>query len=524
MILILTFLAALGISLALTPAARRWAHLRGYLDHPDGGRKMHTAPVPRIGGAAVYLSFALAFGIHVAFDPGTGSEASAIERVYLHLLLACGAVMLVGLADDIRGVSPLMKVVVQAAAGAYLYGWGFQIKHVSNPFGDPVSLGTLSLPLTVLWFVGMSNAFNLIDGLDGLASGVAFFATGSLFAVAVLNEQWSGAALTVALAGAILGFLRYNFSPASIFLGDSGSLFVGFALAAFAIWNSSKASAAIAVAAPLLALALPILDVLVSVLRRLLNGRRVFEADHDHIHHRLVQMGFTPRRAVIILYGVSAVCASLSLVTMSGLPRLVALAIVVGALLAWSGVRRLGYAEISELQRLLTRKVLRERLTVANNTRLIRFGDHVARTQSLAELWDGLIGMASSLDFQRIEIRLYPEVRRSLAQALAARRPANDFPVWEQRMAKNPADHRWSLAIRLHAGDRPIGNLIMRHVGREVGLHFDPSYLLGRVSTEFAAGLARLLSEPATGQLAGRRRRNERSFPSLTRAQARAQE
>ena len=155
----------------------------------------------------------------------------------------------------------------------------------------------------------MSNAFNLIDGLDGLAAGVAFFATISLFAASALNEHWATAFLAAALGGALLGFLRYNFSPASIFLGDCGSLFVGFALAAFAISGSMKRSAAIAVAVPMLALALPIFDVMVSVLRRIIRGSELFVADRDHIHHRLLHLGLTPRRAVVILYGCAAVLA-----------------------------------------------------------------------------------------------------------------------------------------------------------------------------------------------------------------------
>src|SRR5437899_4112864 len=205
---------------------------------------------------------------------------TADSSVYgLHLIVACAAVMLIGLADDIRGVAPISKLLVQAAAGLYLFANGYQISAVTNPFGEPVALGPLSLPLTLLWFVGMSNAFNLIDGLDGLAAGVAFFATISLFAASALNEHWATAFLAAALGGALLGFLRYNFSPASIFLGDCGSLFVGFALAAFAISGSMKRSAAIAVAAPLIALALPIVDTSIAMMRRLLRGKSISQAD-----------------------------------------------------------------------------------------------------------------------------------------------------------------------------------------------------------------------------------------------------
>ncbi|HET8646261.1 MAG TPA: MraY family glycosyltransferase, partial [Vicinamibacteria bacterium] len=353
------FLAGLAAALLLTPAVRRLARRLGWMDRPDGGRKRHSSPVPRVGGLAVYAGFSLAVCAAVALLPEDARSGAGMASAMAHLLAAATPVMLVGLLDDVRGVRPLGKIAVQALSGLYLFLYGYRVARVTDPFGGPaLELGWLSLPLTVLWFVAMSNAFNLIDGLDGLAAGVGLFATFTLLVSAVLNERWSMVVVLCALAGALLGFLRYNFSPASVFLGDSGALFVGFVLAGLAIRSSMKATAVVAVGAPLCALALPILDVLLAVTRRLAAGQHVFEADQDHIHHRLIRRGLSPRRAVVSLYGVAAAGASLSLVTLGGSTLVVWASLCAAALLVFAGMRELGYAEFGEFARLLLRRFL----------------------------------------------------------------------------------------------------------------------------------------------------------------------
>ena len=335
----LAAMGAMALSLALTPAVRGLARRLRWLDHPDGERKLHPVAVPRAGGLAVYLAFVLAVA---AYGAWTGAGADG----HVALVAAAGAVLLVGLLDDARGATATTKLSVQTAAAAFLYAQGYRIETLTNPFGDAFSLGSLSFPITVLWLVGMSNAFNLIDGLDGLASGVALFATVSLCVAGIVNGRADAVILIAALSGALLGFLPYNFSPATIFLGDGGSLFIGFALAGLALGSSIKASAALAVATPLLALALPIVDVQLAIVRRLARGQPIFRGDRDHIHHRLLAMGFTPRRSVMILYAVAALYSSLSLLVAFGKGQFLNLLIAVALLGAWAGVRRLGYSEL----------------------------------------------------------------------------------------------------------------------------------------------------------------------------------
>jgi len=478
-------------ALVLTPAVSRFARGHGWVDRPDGRRKLHTVPVPRIGGLSVYASFAFAFGVLVLTVPQAVSDGRGAANAYLHLLLACGVVALIGLVDDLVGVSPWSKVLVQSVAAGYLYFHGFQIRALTNPFGDLFLLGHLALPLTILWFVAMSNAFNLIDGLDGLAAGVAFFATISLFAAAALNEHWATAFMAAALGGALLGFLRYNFNPASVFLGDCGSLFVGFALAAFAISGSMKTSAAIAVAAPLLTLALPIFDVAVAIFRRVIRGTRLFEADRDHVHHRLLHLGLTPRRAVMVLYGVAAVLASLSLATAVGQNQVLWAVAIVFVLLAWVGLNRLGYAEFSELQRLLVQRLAPDRKTMANNVNLLHLREALSRMENFAEAWDQLIDAVARLDGQRVEIQLKPEFSRRLAQMGKYARPRHAFPSWLSVGAA--AIPRWSWTIPLVDAQGPMGALVIDFDPGRGHLGFEPAHLIEAVTKEFSVAVSRFL-------------------------------
>ena len=495
MILAAFMVLVLGLvaSLALTPAVSRLATRQGWLDRPDGRRKLHTAPVPRIGGVSVFASFGIAFGILVLTVPEAVSDGPGGTHGYLHLIVACGAVALIGLIDDLVGVSPWAKVLVQTLAAGYLYFHGYQIRAVSNPFGDLLLLGHLALPLTVLWFVGMSNAFNLIDGLDGLAAGVAFFATISLFAAAALNDHWAIAFMAAALGGALLGFLRYNFNPASVFLGDCGSLFVGFALAAFAIMGSMKTSAAIAVAAPLLALSLPIFDVMVSLLRRLIRGTGLFAADRDHVHHRLLRLGLSPRRAVVFLYGVAAVLASLSLATLAGPQRVLWAVGIVFVLVVWVSLNRLGYAELGELQRLLLRRLVPDRRTMSNNVSLLRLRDNLVHADSFGEAWDELIATVALLDCRKVEMQLKPEWSRSIHRVMSDVPPRSTFPCWR---ADGPAEAPpWSWTIPVAGANGVIGALVIDFDPGHESLGFEPAHLLDAITKGFSLTTRRFLTE-----------------------------
>jgi UDP-GlcNAc:undecaprenyl-phosphate GlcNAc-1-phosphate transferase len=332
------------LALALTPFFRAAARRLGVIDRPDGRRKLHAEAVPRLGGPAVLLAAAGAVALARALAPDTGWWSPAEVDAALHLLVATAGIAAVGLFDDVRGARAWVKLLAQVAAGLYLFNHGYDVRLVSNPFGEPFLLGWMSLPLTVLWVVGVSNAINLVDGLDGLAAGVGISAATVVFTFAVLNERWEIALMAAALAGALVGFLRYNFSPASVFLGDAGSLSVGLVLAALSLRGSMKGSMAVTVVAPLLALGFPLVDTSMALLRRLLGGRSILEADADHIHHRMLRMGMTPRQAVFLLYGFTALFSAMALLAATGHTETVSVAVVAFSAVTWMGIRRLAPA------------------------------------------------------------------------------------------------------------------------------------------------------------------------------------
>lgn len=294
-----TFLIALILTILLTPMVRSFAPEIGAIDKP-AERKVHTHSTPRTGGIAIFFGFSVAvlFGLLIGAEHGIRINPSPI----LGILLGGSIVLLVGLVDDMRGLKPLTKLFWQVAGAAVAIYFGVEISFVTNPINGVLALGWIAIPLTLLWLVGMTNAVNLIDGLDGLASGVTLIAAATLFFVALRTHQLEAALLMLALAGAALGFLRYNYFPASIFLGDSGSYFLGFVLAASAIVGVFKTTLIVALFLPLIILAVPIFDTTFAIIRRLGSHRNLFSADNKHIHHLLLRAGLSQKEAVLSIY------------------------------------------------------------------------------------------------------------------------------------------------------------------------------------------------------------------------------
>jgi len=323
---IVTVLVAMGVTWILTPVVIRLARYLGAVDLP-GGRRTHTRPTPRIGGLAVFLGFVCGLAA-AAYFTGSLWSLPRVDVYWRGMVAAATFLLLVGIVDDVRGVSFRGKFAAQIAAAAAVWFCGFRIELLSNPFGGTLDLGLLSFPITVLWIVGITNAVNLIDGLDGLAAGIALITTTSVAVLAYVRGEFGVAAASLALAGSLVGFLRYNFNPARIFLGDSGSLFLGFVLAVTSVRGSQKGATAVAILAPLLVLGLPLVDTSLAIVRRLhrlalrglgtdhalryvlRNLDHVFLPDREHIHHRLLDLGFSHRSAVLLLYGVGAVFAA----------------------------------------------------------------------------------------------------------------------------------------------------------------------------------------------------------------------
>jgi UDP-GlcNAc:undecaprenyl-phosphate GlcNAc-1-phosphate transferase len=306
--------------------------------------------------------------------------------------------------DDIRTAGPYFKFFVQAVAATMLFSGGLRILDIPLLFGAHQFSWMVGLPLTIFWVIAITNAFNLIDGLDGLAAGSALFSTLVMFVVAILGNASLLSLITLALAGAVLGFLRYNFNPATIFLGDCGSLFMGFMLSALSLYGAQKAPTIIAVAIPLVSFGLPILETSLSVLRRFISGRPVFTADREHIHHKLLEHGWSHRQVVIILYGVSAVFALLSLFLLWPTGSTLGLVLAVLGTGIWLGVQHLGYLEFGELRR-VAQRTIEERHIFVNNLAIRRATEELRVTEDFHQVGRILVAAFDSNDFDGFELR-----------------------------------------------------------------------------------------------------------------------
>jgi UDP-GlcNAc:undecaprenyl-phosphate GlcNAc-1-phosphate transferase len=298
---------ALGLNLVVIPTILRLAHRFKWYDLPDH-RKIHTGLIPRLGGPGMYLSFlcvALLTPILVTLITG-GTVTVGYTLRFIALFLGVSLIQAVGLIDDFRPIKALLKFFLQMLAAIIVTAGGFLIRSVTLPYLGSLGLGLFAYPITVLWLVGISNAVNLIDGMDGLAGGISAFAALSMGIIALIQGSTVTSVLCFALFGAILGFLVFNFPPAKIFMGDSGSLFLGFCLAVFPLVGGiSKVSAFGTLLVPVTLLTIPILDISTSVIRRLRNKVSIIHPDKEHIHHKLLDMGLNQRQILWVLYGFS---------------------------------------------------------------------------------------------------------------------------------------------------------------------------------------------------------------------------
>ncbi|MBS4009051.1 MAG: undecaprenyl/decaprenyl-phosphate alpha-N-acetylglucosaminyl 1-phosphate transferase [Clostridium sp.] len=284
---------AFFVALFTTPLVSRLAFSIGALDKP-GKRKIHDRVIPRLGGPAVFLGFLAAAVLLLGNDQRVGG------------LIAGGTlILLLGVADDIRGISPKVKLLGQTLAAVIVVISGIQIQLVSNPFNGYFYLGILGVPFTIFWIVSVTNAVNLIDGLDGLASGVSIIALLTFAFISHQMGQTTVSLLSIALAGAVFGFLRYNFFPAKIFLGDSGSMFLGFMISVLAVYGLLKGITVVAFIVPIVVLGVPIFDTCFAIFRRFCAHKPIFQADKKHIHHRLLNRGLSHRQTVLVIYGIS---------------------------------------------------------------------------------------------------------------------------------------------------------------------------------------------------------------------------
>ncbi len=507
------FLVSLFLAFILTRSVRDFATARGWVAVPSQERHLHINPLPRLGGVAIFVSFALSMGVAVVLILARPRLHSVLSlKTLLTIFLPATLVFLLGVYDDVRGAGPYFKFSVQAVAATMLFQGGLRIVDIPVIFGAHKLPWFVGLPVTILWVVAITNAFNLIDGLDGLAAGSALFSTLVAFVVSMLYGQSLITVATIALAGAILGFLRFNFNPATIFLGDSGSLFIGFLLSALALAGAQKAPTIVAVAIPVVSFGLPILETSLSIVRRLISGRPVFTADREHIHHKLLQHGMTHRQVVILLYGVSAIFAMLSLFLLWPTGSSLGLVMAVLGAGIWIGVQHLGYLEFGELAR-VAQRTLDQRQIVINNLAIRRATEELKVARDYNQVRRILTAAFSTNDFDGfdLKVKLLPGETIPPDPQDGSPSRGNEFSFrWSKPGVTQPGVTKsgvtkslegaavWTLGLDLlSTANRRRGTLVVQRVYSQRDLQIDVNLLTSTFPTALADALDRTLAHAA---------------------------
>jgi UDP-GlcNAc:undecaprenyl-phosphate GlcNAc-1-phosphate transferase len=388
-------LQGFGMAVLLTPIFRDLFRSYKVTDDPDHGRKVHVYPIPRVGGIAIAIAYVMVFVLARPQDGELRRELSLMAD----LLPAALLVFATGVIDDFFGLKPWQKLLGQVGAAGLAVWAGVRITGIAgHPLAD-----VWSLPLTLGWLLVCCNAFNLVDGLDGLATGIALFATLTIFAAATFQGNEPLAFATLPLAGCLLGFLFFNFNPATVFLGDGGSLLVGFLLGCFGVIWSQKSVTLLGITAPLMALSVPLVDVGLCIVRRWLRNQPIFTADRGHIHHRLLDRGLTPRQAVLLLYALCGLAAILSLVQIVVNNIYVAMAaVILFAALVWTGVHSLNYAEFMLARRLL--RIRDFKRSIHAQLTLSSFERSLLSARTPEECWSAVCAMLPYFGFAAVRI------------------------------------------------------------------------------------------------------------------------
>ena len=408
--LVLLFASALAFSLILTPAAKLIGIKLGAMDIPME-RKIHTQHIPRIGGLAVFLSLVITFLLAYKFLPHV-SESHALNFNTGMGLLGGMLALLCGLWDDFRRLRPWPKLFCQIIAASIAFMGGAKISAIVVGGHGIYFNFFFSYVITVFWFLLFINAINLIDGLDGLAGGLVFFTSLVMTFSSYVNGDYLSSFYFAALGGAVLGFLRYNFNPAVIFLGDGGSYFLGYSIALLSIQSSTKSQVGVLMLIPLLALGVPIFDSILSPIRRFIRGRSMFHADKGHIHHHLLRMGLSSRNAVLTIYGVSMALCLLAILLITfrgrGLEAFVLAFLLFGMIFL---VRKLGYMEYLAYDKFYGWfQDMTDVAGISNDRRsFLAVQIAIGKSLSMDELWENVIESLRMLKFKRAQLALVAE-------------------------------------------------------------------------------------------------------------------
>ena len=505
------FLIATIASLVTTPLIRRLCQRLKLLDVPVDSRRLHQTAIPRLGGVALYLSCLAALSLLPFVDNLLTDTLSGLKSEFLMLAIPATLVLLVGIYDDLRGTNAVVKFAALGLIASLFYAMGGRIDALSVPFFGVVQLPVfLSFIITIVWLVGIANAFNLIDGMDGLASGAALFSSLVILGVSVSQERTLMIVVSLVLCGALAGFLRYNFNPASIFLGDSGALFIGFVLAALSVLGTQKATTAVAIVVPILAFGFPVVDTTMTMARRLVSRKPIFKGDNEHIHHMLLARGWSQRRAVLVLYGVCALFGLFALISPATGSKLTGFMLFVISVAVIIAVGHLRYHEVDEIRAGVKRTVADRRLRVANNIRVRRAARALSKASDLHELFEAMRQMLDFGEFTFANALVgeagRAEINERAFMASLARHPEQPLELRNGRVSWQwsadetdtseafRARSEWCLRLPLVSNGIEWGWLNFYHSLDGETLLVDTNYLSDLFRREFTEAVARILT------------------------------
>jgi UDP-GlcNAc:undecaprenyl-phosphate GlcNAc-1-phosphate transferase len=456
------YLVSLLLAMIITPLIIYIARRFNMVDKPDV-RRVHTAPVGRIGGLAIFIPV-MAVNLFIFFRDSIARPADIQAGKIWVLFIAATFIFLVGLIDDIRHLRAKVKFLCQIAAAAAICAAGYRIGTVSITENLSVNFGIFSWPLTILWIVGITNAVNLIDGLDGLAAGLSAVACGVLAVLSIYFGQPLMTVLSLSLLGALTGFLYFNFNPAKVFMGDCGSLFLGFTIASASIMCAAKTQAVVSLALPVLALGIPIFDTLISVLRRFLERRSLFSPDKEHFHHRLLALGLKQRHVVLGAYLVTLLATGFGMfmiVTRSWGTILIFAGIItlLGLVFHVFGLVKMKQILSTLRQKYLVSNIMSHEKEGFENARL-----HFANARTFGQWWQSICVAAEKMDFTGISLPLTQRNGEKLLLKWGNETDRKDL----MKMTIPVRDRRSDSMLELQVGIRTNGSL--ESAGRRVRL------------------------------------------------------
>jgi UDP-GlcNAc:undecaprenyl-phosphate/decaprenyl-phosphate GlcNAc-1-phosphate transferase len=504
------FLISLITTLLLTPLAGRLAIALGAVDLPDNKRRIHTKATPRMGGVAIFAAFLLTLAIVPFLRNELATRFNEHPQWYVSILAATTIIFLLGVYDDLRGANAPLKIAVQILAALVLQYSGFGIELLSIPFfGENHALPLwLSFSLTAGWIVGITNAFNLVDGIDGLASGISAFALLSILISSVALGSFEVGLLAVILLGSVIGFLYYNFHPASIFLGDSGSLTLGFLVATLSMLGSQKGTTTLAIAIPLVSFGLPVVEIFLSLIRRFVGGKPLMQSDRGHIHHRLLEHGLSVRQVAILLYGVCGVFCLFGILLLSPQRSFASLIYSVLGVLVIIGVQRLRYPEFEEIGNKIRQGVARRRREMVANISLRQLSTEFKRTKTPEHFFAVLREFSEHYSLDGIQLEIRHQLNQETKSLVKSSAEKNG---WYEAHANNcgislaltpgisnlsdlvASDRVWSLRLPLENGAEIIGAMTLYRNISDKNVTLDLQTVCGDFQRELSLALDTLM-------------------------------